>query len=180
MITPYRLAITGSPGTGKSTLAKEFEALGFHVTSVEELATEYGCIGEIDSIDKARPIDMELLNQKIEKEWDKDLLEPLIIDGHLSHQLPTDAVVVLRCSPNILKERMTKRDYSNDKITANCEWELLGSSWNEKEDGVPWIEYDTTSNDVHSIVMALSLWISDGFKPDAPSSVIDWISEMED
>tara|TARA_B110000438_G_C15760784_1_gene627183 strand:- start:727 stop:1296 length:570 start_codon:yes stop_codon:yes gene_type:complete len=180
VIAPYRLSITGSPGSGKSTLAKEFENLGFHVISVEELAVEHNCIGEIDSIDQARPIDLDALNDAIEKDWTTAPLEPLIIDGHLSHHLPTDAVVVLRCSPKVLEERMKKRNYSESKILGNCDWELLGSSWNEKDSEIPWNEYDTTKNDVHSIVVALSLWISDGFKPESPLSVIDWVSELEE
>ena len=75
---------------------------------------------------------------------------------------------------------MKKRNYSESKILGNCDWELLGSSWNEKDSEIPWNEYDTTKNDVHSIVVALSLWISDGFKPESPLSVIDWVSELEE
>ncbi|MFQ3343594.1 MAG: adenylate kinase [Candidatus Thalassarchaeaceae archaeon] len=180
VIAPYRLSITGSPGTGKSTLAKEFEGLGFHTISVEELAIKHNCIGVIDPKDDARPIDLDLLIDSIEKEWSEKPLEPLIIDGHLSHHLPSDAVVVLRCSPKTLEERMLKRKYSREKIQSNCEWELLGSSWNEREGAIPWNEYDSTTNDVHSIVIALSMWISDGFKPKSPSSVIDWVSELEE
>jgi|TARA_B100001250_G_scaffold262374_1_gene226040 adenylate kinase len=177
---PYRLSLSGSPGSGKSTLAKEFERLGFHVVSVEEIAEEHNCIGEIDSSDNARPIDLDKLVGLIEKEWENSPREPLIIDGHLSHHLPSDAVVVLRCSPDILEKRMIEREYSESKIRANCDWEILGSSWNEREGDIPWIEFDTTKNDVHSILMSLSLWISDGFKPNDPASVIDWVSKMED
>ncbi|MFL2963439.1 MAG: adenylate kinase family protein [Candidatus Thalassarchaeaceae archaeon] len=180
MTVPYRLSLSGSPGSGKSTLAKEFERLGFHVVSVEEIAEEHNCIGEIDSSDNARPIDLDKLVGLIEKEWENSPREPLIIDGHLSHHLPSDAVVVLRCSPDILEKRMIEREYSESKIRANCDWEILGSSWNEREGDIPWIEFDTTKNDVHSILMSLSLWISDGFKPNDPASVIDWVSKMED
>ena len=180
MTVPYRLSLSGSPGSGKSTLAKEFERLGFHVVSVEEIAEEHNCIGEIDSSDNARPIDLDKLVGLIEKEWANSPREPLIIDGHLSHHLPSDAVVVLRCSPDILEKRMIEREYSESKIRANCDWEILGSSWNEREGDIPWIEFDTTKNDVHSILMSLSLWISDGFKPNDPASVIDWVSKMED
>ena len=68
MAVPYRLSLSGSPGSGKSTLAKEFESFGFHVISVEEMAEEYDCIGEIDSEDNARPIDLDKLVNCIEEE----------------------------------------------------------------------------------------------------------------
>ena len=67
--------------------------------------------------------------------------EPLIIDGHLSHHLPSDAVVVLRCSPDILKKNVKERIF-RIKNKINCDWETLGSSWNERQGDVPWTEYD--------------------------------------
>ena len=89
-------------------------------------------------------------------------------------------MVVLRCSPDILEARLVSRGYSAEKTQANCEWELLGGAWNEREGGSAWIEFDTTDRDVSSVVESLSHWISDGFKPASPGSVIDWVARMEE
>jgi len=176
----FRLALTGTPGTGKSTVARNLSERGYTVVSVESLAREHECLGEVDPADGARSVDLDMLHDSLASGWSSPPEHPVIIDGHLSHHLPSDAVVVLRCSPDILEARLVSRGYSAEKTQANCEWELLGGAWNERERGSAWIEFDTTDSDVSSVVESLSHWISDGFKPASPGSVIDWVARMEE
>ena len=176
----FRLALTGTPGTGKSTVARNLSERGYTVVSVESLAREHECLGEVDPVDGARSIDLDMLHDSLASGWSSPPEHSLIIDGHLSHHLPSDAVVVLRCSPDILEARLVSRVYSAEKTQANCEWELLGGAWNERERGSAWIEFDTTNSDVASVVESLLHWISDGFKPASPGSVIDWVARMEE
>ncbi len=173
--TPPRIALTGTPGTGKSTVARLLSASGYSIISVEELAAAAGALDEIDKTDNARPVDIELLLSYLNKSWKSLPQEPVIIDGHLSHHLPTDAVVVLRCEPEILRSRLEQRDYSEKKIIGNVEWEILGGAWNEKENNSPWMEFNTTKNSVEEVVDDIIKWISDGFKPMSPEAVIDWV-----
>ncbi len=112
------VAVTGTPGCGKTTLCKKFQ---FSVKSVRELAEEYDCIDEIDPLDGASPIDIEKLAKSID--WGAS---PLIVDGHLSHLLPVDAAIIVRCNPNVLQERLESREYSSEKIQSNLESELIG------------------------------------------------------
>jgi adenylate kinase len=173
--TPPRIALTGTPGTGKSTVARLLSASGYSIISVEELAAAAGALDEIDKTDNARPVDIELLLSHLKKSWKSLPQEPVVIDGHLSHHLPTDAVVVLRCEPEILRSRLEQRDYSEKKIIGNVEWEILGGAWNEKENNSPWMEFNTTKNSVEEVVDDITKWISDGFKPMSPEAVIDWV-----
>ena len=176
----FRLALTGTPGTGKSTVARNLSERGYTVVSVESLAREHECLGEVDPTDRARSIDLDMLHDSLSSGWSSPPEHSLIIDGHLSHHLPSDAVAVLRCSPDVLEARLASRGYSAEKTQANCEWELLGGAWNERERGSAWIEFDTTNSDVASVVESLLHWISDGFKPASPGSVIDWVARMEE
>ena len=176
----FRLALTGTPGTGKSTVARNLSERGYTVVSVESLAREHECLGEVDPTDRARSIDLDMLHDSLSSGWSSPPEHSLIIDGHLSHHLPSDAVAVLRCSPDVLEARLASRGYSAEKTRANCEWELLGGAWNERERGSAWIEFDTTNSDVASVVESLLHWISDGFKPASPGSVIDWVARMEE
>ena len=176
----FRLALTGTPGTGKSTVARNLSERGYTVVSVESLAREHECLGEVDPTDRARSIDLDMLHDSLASGWSSPPEHSLIIDGHLSHHLPSDAVAVLRCSPDVLEARLVSRGYSAEKTQANCEWELLGGAWNEREGGSAWNEFDTTDSDVASVVESLSHWISDGFKPASPGSVIDWVARMEE
>ena len=176
----FRLALTGTPGTGKSTVAQMLSSDGYEVITVESLAEQYGLSGEIDPSDGVRVIDTGALHDVLAPAWESSPDGVVVVDGHLSHHLPCDAVAVLRCSPEIIESRLVSRGYSADKVQANYEWELLGGAWNEREGDAPWCEFDTSHSGVNSVVDSLADWIADGFKPASQGSVIDWVARMEE
>lgn len=171
----FRLSLTGTPGTGKSTLAGLLSTNELNIITIEELAEMAGALEELDRFDGAHPVDLDILLEYLNQNWKLPPTVPEVIDGHFSHNLPVDAVVVLRCNPDILRDRLKQRGYSDSKIESNVEWELLGGAWNEKEDDTPWIEFDTTDVEPEFIVENILKWISDGFKPTSPEDVIDWV-----
>ncbi len=176
----FRLALTGTPGTGKSTVSGLLSKAGFEVLTVESLAEENGLKGDLDPVDDALVIDTDALHQALLEPWQTVPVGPVVVDGHLSHHLPCDAVVVLRCAPDILESRLEERGYQSEKIKSNCEWELIGGAWNEYEEGFPWIEFDSSAIDAESIVASITGWVADGFKPTSRSPEIDWIERMAD
>jgi adenylate kinase len=93
--------------------------------------------------------------------------ELTLIDGHLAHHVPVDALVVVRCHPDELRKRLSQRGYSAGKIQANVEVEMLGGPWNELiGDSRPIFE----GADVQG-------WIEDGCPHHTtPDSAIDWLS----
>ncbi len=175
-----RLALTGTPGTGKTTVTALLAVTGVVLESVEQLAERHGCIGDVDPVDGARPVDLDALSASLGGEWSAPPDEITVIDGHLSHHLPVDAVIVLRCSPNVIEDRLRARGYSEAKISENCEWELLGGAWNEARGDIPWIEFDSSLDSAEQIVAALGNWMADGFKTASRDSVIDWVSVQEE
>lgn len=155
------IAVTGTPGCGKTTLCSK---LAYPVISVHELAEEYECIDEVD-VDGAAPIDIEKLSQS----WVKPT-ELTLIDGHLSHLLPVDAIIILRCNPKVLKERLQSRGYSKIKVDQNVEIEMMGGPWPDiLDDKRPKIESDS----------GIKEWIESGC-PDvtSPFDAVDWISKI--
>ena len=172
-----RLALTGTPATGKSSVCAHLDRGECEIVTVEELAVEHECIEDVDISDGARPIDIEMLSDILEKLWIEPPQKMTFIDGHLSHLLPVDGVVVLRCRPDVLRGRMNERGYDDTKSESNVEWELIGGPWNEYNSAVPCTEFDSSKTSAESIVKLIRAWISDGFKPKTPDTGIDWIEE---
>ena len=92
---PSRLAVTGTPGCGKTTLCTSLEMPSI---SVAELAEEHGVARAVDDMIE---IDVHGLVKSLD--WSSPTAEPSLVDGHLSHHLPVDGVILLRCHPDILR-----------------------------------------------------------------------------
>ena len=174
-----RVGLTGTPGTGKTTVAKAISDLGV-ILNVSDLAEERGFLGSFESDEEVKEIDIENLVSVLEEEWITEPVGLTIIEGHLAHHLPCDVVVVLRCDPDILRERLEKRGYSEKKINHNVEWELMGSMWNEYEDtNVPWTEFDCSNSSASDIVKSILEWLDSGMQSTQSSMVLDWVSRKE-
>ena len=161
------VAVTGSPGTGKTTIAALAMEAGWRVTTVTALAEKYGMILEQDE-DGAQPIDIDGLASVVE------FNVPLLIDGHLSHLLPVEASAVIRCAPSVLEARLKSRDYPIWKIESNVEWEMVGGPWGDKPNGRV-AEFDSTNVSANTLWVNIEQWLSSG-APDCHPQ-IDWLSD---
>ena len=137
---PKVVAITGSPGTGKTTLAGTLQRQGFQVFRLEEIAHQAHAL----SIENGENV-VDITNLA---DWSWGEKQVCFIDGHLSHHCSIDAAIVLRCKPSVLRQRLEQReDYSAKKIRENIEWELLAGTWSDLLNLHPKInvlEIDTT------------------------------------
>ena len=108
--------ITGTPGTGKSAIAAELEARGFPVLHLSDTTGRY--VLEADPDWDTLVID--------EERWAEEF-SPFdgFVEGHLAHILACDRLIILRCKPDILAERLVKRGYSPEKVRENAEAEAL-------------------------------------------------------
>ncbi len=126
------VAVTGTPGTGKSTIAKKLSLLlnyaylnGSGLVKTAKLAEKY------DKSRKTAIVDASLFTHAVLKVRDFEARrgsKGLIVDSHLSHFLPPKAVsacVVLTCSLPELERRLSKRGYSKAKIRENLDAEIF-------------------------------------------------------
>ena len=167
-----RLAITGTPGTGKTALSTALEGL-FEVIEIEKIAEELDLLGEVD--DGSRPLDVEELVKKLD--WQK-AQSPINIEGHLSHLLPVDAIIVMRCHPEVVDARLSARSYSVQKIQDNVEVEMLGGPWFEIPDDIPVLELDSGSYPSSELSEIVVEWLVNDMSPNRPVEVMDWLDDM--
>lgn len=113
-----KIALTGTPGTGKSTIADLIDA-GFKVFHVNDLIKD----GYNDGVDDEK----NCLIADIEKlaTFSRGLKGDVILEGHVSHLLPADIIIVLRASPTALRKRLKGRGWSEAKVRENVEAEAL-------------------------------------------------------
>ena len=162
------IAITGTPGVGKTSFCA---AMNHQTKSVEEIALFHECLGDTEE-DGAAPIDLDKLIQKID--WGDE--NSVLIDGHLSHLLPVDAIILIRCHPETLRKRLSERGYSQSKVDENLECELIGIIAAECLNA-PCLELDSAIG-VGAMIAHAERWITDGFKPSRPNEGIDWIGQI--
>jgi len=158
------VALTGTPGTGKTSVARELE--GFNTLDLTEFVKQKELSEQQDEFE----VDIDAMVESLEEEIDPE--EDTVIDGHLSHHFPADFCVVLRCNPEELRERLSERGYPEEKIEENIESEildvLLGEAVN-KQDNI--IEVDTTSRDAEDVANEIENRIK---KKDTGYGEIDW------
>ena len=119
--------ISGTPCTGKSTVSEILASrLNCRLIKINDLAIENDLVLGIDDDKGYKIIDIDALDELVLRIIESGE-EMLIFEGHLSHLCHgADSVIVLRVRPEILKERLKARDYSQSKIRENLEAEAMG------------------------------------------------------
>ena len=177
------LAISGTPGVGKSSLCAVLERRGWNVLSLATLADEHECLDEVDTEDGAAPIDIHRLAEA----WEASSSGRWVVDGPLSHLLDVNGLVLLRCSPSTLTQRLEARGYSAGKVRANVEWEMTAGHWAELlefEVELPVLELDAGQLSSEKLAGEVEAWCAKGLPAqrveDQAVDAIDWLGESLD
>ncbi len=122
------LLITGTPGTGKSTVAEILKTkIGASLVGVNELVEDKHIYTGIDEDRGYKIVDLDAmcleLNRVVENSKDGEIL---IVEGHLSHYFEGgDLVIVLRAKPSVLRERLKTKGWTNSQLQENIEAEAI-------------------------------------------------------
>lgn len=118
-----KILITGTPGVGKSSVAK-IVAKKFNCVLINEkqFALERG-IGKWDSDENELVVPLGKLKKELNKELKKR--RNLVVEGHMlcEIKLGVDYAVLIRIDPELLELRLGKKRYLPEKIMDNvfCE-----------------------------------------------------------
>ena len=124
MVLKMIISLSGTPGTGKTVVARELaKNADANLISIGELVNKKKIPYKIDKKRKTKSIDIRDLQKSVKKRIVKNTIN--IIEGHLSHLLKTDRVIILRMNPMELKKRLIKRKWSRAKVEENVQAEIL-------------------------------------------------------
>jgi adenylate kinase len=116
-----RVALTGTPGTGKTTAAERLSVPVVHLNDV---------IREADLHEGSDPdrgslyVDLDATRSWLAEHAPEG---DHVVESHLAHLLPADRVVVLRCRPDVIERRLRERGESPASARENAESEALDS-----------------------------------------------------
>lgn len=167
------IALTGTPGTGKTSVGEVLKARGYAVLDLDRMAREYGLIRGRDEARQADEVDVDALRERI-----RVPAKLAFLKSHYSHLMDVNVAIVLRCRPSVLRDRLRARQWSDEKILENVEAEAIDVITQEATQRIPFVyEVDTTARlptETAGEVLAILQGKTEGHEP----GKVDWSSEV--
>jgi adenylate kinase len=177
-----RVALTGTPGTGKTAVASVLTKKGYKVVHLHRFAQRNNCIVGLDAKRKSQLVDIDVLNSCIEQDY--PTTDMTLFEGHIGHLLRCiDKIVIIRCHPIQLKHRLQRKKWSVKKIKENVDAEILDVILCEAVELHPVdniFEIDTTQKTITEVAFVIESMIQSNFQPTETYTVgqIDWSEEI--
>lgn len=148
-----RIAVTGTPGTGKTTATRRLEGRAdYEIVHLNDVVESESLYTDVDDERDSLIADLDGLERFLA---DRD---DVLFESHLAHHLPADRIVVLRCEPSILEKRLRDRGETDAKARENAESEALDVILSEAVEryGLESIyEIETTNREPEAIADAI-------------------------
>lgn len=118
------VALTGTPGVGKSTLAEAVRLRGVSSVDVGRFAHDFDLVEGVDPRRTSAIVDPRRVAPTLRRVTQAEHV--LLLDGHWSHDVPgVTAAIVLRLDPRQLEARLRRRGWPEPKIRENVEAEAV-------------------------------------------------------
>jgi adenylate kinase len=162
-----KIAVTGTPGTGKTSAVEILETdpdFDLDVVHLNDLIRNEDLWTERDADRDSLVADLDAVRERL------DGREDLLVESHLAHHLDADGVVVLRCPPDDLERRLRKRGESEAKAKENAESEALDVILSEavNERGVENVyEVETTDKTPDAVAAEIAAVVAGEREPSA-------------
>ena len=167
-----RIAVTGTPGTGKTT-ATDLLSSDLDVVHLNDVVREEGLTDGTDDERGSVIADLEGV-----ADW-LDGRDDLVFESHLAHHFDADRVAVLRAHPDVTVERLRERGDGDAKAYENAESEALDVILSEAVDrhGPDAVyEIDTTDRSPEDVADEIDAVVAGEREPSAGTvSYVDWL-----
>ena len=169
------VALTGTPGTGKSTAAELIRRRGLEVVEISDLVRSGKVSTVLDEERDSLEVDIDELDDTVRKELAG---RDAVLVGHLSHFLSVDLIIVLRCRPSVLADRLRARGWSEAKVRENLEAEGCDVILVEAvESDAPVAEIDATDLPAEGVADAIEEVLA-GEREKYAAGHVDWSDEV--
>ena len=125
----FVIALTGTPGTGKTSVAKILARAGWVHLELNKLVKKEKLYSGWDEKRKTWIVDEKKIKNFVANFVAKNRNKNIVVDSHISHILPAKffkAVFILKCKPKILEKRLKEKNWNKGKIRENVEAEIIG------------------------------------------------------
>ena len=166
-----RVAVTGTPGTGKTTAVERADT-DLDVVHLNDVIEREGFDAGTDDERGSVVADVDALDAWLNGRDD------VLVESHLAHHFPVDRVVVLRCHPETLEQRLTERGESRAKAQENAEAEALDVVLSEAvaEHDESMYEIDTTDRDPDAVARDIEAVVAGEREPSV--GTVDFIDYL--
>jgi adenylate kinase len=171
-------ALTGTPGTGKTSVAKELRERGRDVVDLNRVVKENDFVTAHDKERDTDIADLDKVCRFLEAEFGDQ--KGLVLEGHWAHHLQVERAIVLRCDPRVLASRLKCRGYTKAKVEENCEAELVDVILVESVEALgegQVSEIDTTRKGLRAVTDAVERVLNGDFNNYKVGSV-DWSGQL--
>lgn len=169
------ISLTGTPGTGKTTVGKLLQQKGMKIIELGDLVKEKRLYDSFDSERDSYDVDPDVLDDAISA---MNISEDCVLIGHMAHCVSCDKIIVLRCSPSVLADRLKSRGWKESKVKENIEAEALDVILVEATETETEVsEINTTEMSAEEVCDAI-LRIKSGDVSDYAPGSIDWSEEV--
>ncbi len=167
------VAVTGTPGTGKTSTCDVLARRGYVVIDLDELARKGGFITGRDDTRQTDEVDVDSLRESL-----RVPAKIAFLRSHYAHRMDVDLSIVLRCKPSVLRRRLEARSWPPGKVRENVEAEAIDVLTQEAVEGpAPVYEVDTTALTPEETADAVLGILQGRTKGREPGSV-DWTDEV--
>ena len=178
------IAISGTPGTGKTTVAKILaKRLNAQILELSEVVRKQGLVSAEDFERQTLIADLEKLEQYLVKVLEQSS-QQFIVVGHYADIVPDhvlDILLILRSHPKQLAQRLQQRSWSQAKILENLQAEILGECTAQSLRQHPQnkiFEIDTTQRSLEEVADIIKEILA-GEKKSYSVGKISWLTSLE-
>jgi len=129
---PYAIVVTGTPGSGKTTLSKSLaRQIHANYLSLTKLVVDKRLHAGVDQQRLTRVVDLDRTRAWLRRSL-RETQVVTVIDTHIPDAVPRECVrkvIVTRCHPTVLERRLRKKGWRTTKVRENVLAEILDSCY---------------------------------------------------